>query len=544
MISVENSESGGFFMEKLYYNGAIVTMEGEGDTVEAVLVADGIIKAAGAYDTVAAQKSETCELVDLQGKTLMPSFIDPHGHVAGMAPMFADLCDLSACNNLQEIVDTLKAYLAERQIPAGQPVVGINYDDNFLAEECHPDRKLLDTVSTEHPVIAMHVSVHMVIGNTMALEVCKYADDTVIPGGEIGHYEDGTLNGYLAEAASYNMIGYVMYGMQSRMAELWGIAEKQYFSYGVTTAQEGASNVDLIGMQKQFDQYGMMHLDVVNYISVLSDVDGALEKHADTIGKYVGHVKTGGYKLVLDGSPQARTAWMTKPYEGSTDCGVPIVKTEEVEKWLKRSMDENMQMLAHCNGDAAADQYLNAVEKVLPLSENPNKENLRFTMIHCQTARKDQYERMAKLKMIPSIYVAHVNYWGDVHMKNFGPERGSRVSAVKDALDNGLVYNFHTDTPVMPPNMLLCVWCAVNRISRKGNLIGPEQRVSVYDALKGITINAAYAYFEEDSKGSIKAGKRADLVVLSDNPMTVDPMAIRDIKVLETIKDGVTVYTA
>ena len=129
-------------------------------------------------------------------------------------------------------------------------------------------------------------------------------------------------------------------------------------------------------------------------------------------------------------------------------------------------------------------------------------------------------------------------------MKNFGPARGSRVSPVKEALDAGLVYNFHTDTPVVKPDLLHSVWSAVNRVTRKGQTIGEELKIGVYDALKGITINAAYSYFEEDSKGSIKEGKRADLVVLDANPLKVDPMAIKDIKVLETIKDGVTVYTA
>ena len=533
-------------MEKLYFNGDIITMEGEGDTVEAVLVADGIIKATGNYDDVAAQKSADCEMVDLQGKTLMPGLIDPHSHIAGMAPMFADLCDLSKCENMEQIVDAMKAYLAERQIPAGQPVVGVNYDDNFLAEQRHPDRKLLDTISTEHPVILLHISVHMVVGNTMALQVCNYTNEKEFPGGEVGRYEDGTMNGYLAETASYDMIGYVMFGMQSQMAKVWGAAQKLYLSHGVTTAQEGSSSLDLVKMLMGFDKAGMLKLDVVNYISIsdYADCGESMAAVPTTHRKYDGHVKVGGYKLILDGSPQARTAWVSQPYEGTSECGVPILSDEKAEAAVKRAMDDDVQLLAHCNGDAASEQYLRAVEKMLPLSENPNKENLRFTMIHCQTVRKDQIERMAKLKMIPSIYVGHVNYWGDVHMKNFGPVRGSRISPVKDALDAGLVYNLHTDCPVMPPDMLMMAWCAVNRVSRNGNLIGPEQRVSVYDALKGITINAAYAYFEEDSKGSIKAGKRADLVILSDSPMKVDPMAIRDIKVLETIKDGETVYTA
>ena len=149
---------------------------------------------------------------------------------------------------------------------------------------------------------------------------------------------------------------------------------------------------------------------------------------------------------------------------------------------------------------------------------------------------------MAKLKMLPSIFIGHVYYWGDIHMKNFGPQRGHRISPAKDALDRGLIINFHQDTPVTKPNMLHSVWAAVNRISRMGNVIGEDQKIGVYDALKAVTINAAYAYFEEDSKGSLKVGKRADLVILDKSPMAVAPMEIKDIRVMETIKDGKTIY--
>ena len=194
------------------------------------------------------------EELDYRRLELMPGLIDPHSHIAGMAPMFADLCDLSKCENMEQIVDAMKAYLAERQIPAGQPVVGVNYDDNFLAEQRHPDRKLLDTISTEHPVILLHISVHMVVGNTMALQVCNYTNEKEFPGGEVGRYEDGTMNGYLAETASYDMIGYVMFGMQSQMAKVWGAAQKLYLSHGVTTAQEGSSSLDLVKMLMGFDK--------------------------------------------------------------------------------------------------------------------------------------------------------------------------------------------------------------------------------------------------------------------------------------------------
>lgn len=172
-------------MEKLYFNGDIITMEGPNDVVEAMLVADGKIKAVGAYDAVAAQKSADCEMVDLQGKTLMPSFIDAHGHIT-MTPMFAGQCDLSECNNFAEIVAALKAYKEEHQVPAGETIVGVNYDHNFLEEEIHPHRDLLDEVSVENPVCVLHVSVHMLVANSKALEAAGMKDGMPdIPGGEV-----------------------------------------------------------------------------------------------------------------------------------------------------------------------------------------------------------------------------------------------------------------------------------------------------------------------------------------------------------------------
>jgi len=530
-------------MEQLYYNGDLITMEGEGDYAEALLVADGRIKAVGRYDTVAAQMHKDCVRIDLHGKTLMPAFLDGHSHAASVAPMFADLCDLSACSCFDDIVAALTKYKNERQIPMGQPIVGCNYDEHFLAEYAHPDCDLLDRVSTVHPITILHVSVHIVVCNTMALEEVGYhADMADIPGGEIGRYDDGRLNGFLGDTANYPVIYRIFSALQQKMTQLWRITQQEYLSHGITTVQDGNGDDDTIRMMLALDRAGLVQVDVVLYESVNSEARQTMKTYAALYQRYQGHVKVGGYKLVLDGSPQARTAWMTQPYQDSTYCGRALFQDADVEAWVKAALDDNKQLLAHCNGDAASDQFLRSVENMLPLSDNPNKERLRFVMIHCQTVRKDQMARMARLKMIPSIFVSHVNIWGDVHIENLGRMRGSRVSPVKDALDAGLPYNFHTDTPVMKPDMLHAVWAAVNRVTRNGKVIGPEQRVSVYDALKGITIHTAYAYFEEDSKGSLKAGKRADLVVLSQNPLKVDPMTIKDIQVLATIKDGVCVY--
>lgn len=538
-------------MQKLYYNGEIITMEGEGQYAEALLVEDGLIKVVGTKAEAEGKKAADCEMVDLAGKTLMPSFIDGHSHF-GSAGQYSIMCNLEEAKNFDDIASILKKFIDERTWEPGDVVVGYAYDHNFLEEGRHPDKKVLDRASSELPIMISHTSGHMGVVNSKGLELAGYDENTPdMEGGLIDRYP-GTRepNGYLEELA--------ILGLRSKLdlskydlSELMIAGQKEYLAHGITTAQDGGTSLETISLLKKADAEGKLKLDVVTYPSPLkamtADLEEVMTKHADCVKKYTGHVKIGGYKILLDGSPQGRTAWMSKPYvafEGDDPdyCAYPWLKHEEAKACVQKAIDDNQQLLCHCNGDAASEEFVSLYEECLTTTSNPNKDNLRPVMIHCQTVRDDQLDRMAKLHMVPSIFVAHTWYWGDVHLKNFGPERGSRVSPVKSALDRGLYYNLHTDTPVVKPKMLHSVWAAVNRITRGGVEIGPEQRVGVYDALKGITINAAHCYFEEDSKGSLKAGKRADLVILDQNPLKIDKMKIRDIQVLETIKDGETVY--
>src|SRR5699024_1655180 len=202
----------------------------------------------------------------------------------------------------------------------------------------------------------------------------------------------------------------------------------------------------------------------------------------------------------------------------------------------------DVQLLTHCNGDAASEQLLNSYEAALEVSDNPNKNNLRPVMIHYQTVRDDKLDRMVDIQMIPSIFNAHTYYWGDINTKNLGTKRCKKISPAKTEYDKRSVVNFHQDAPVVAPDMLHSIWCAVNRITRSVVKIGEEECISVYDALKAVTINAAYAYFEEDEKGSIAEGKLADFVVLDRNPLEVETMEIKDIQVVETIKEGESVF--
>lgn len=535
-------------MDKVYYNGSIITMEGNSaedmlaNAPEAVLVRSGEIAAVGSAAEVKKEAFGT-EWVDLQGKCLMPAFIDAHSHIVMNGQM--TLCaDLSECESFDEIIRTLKAYIEKNHITKDQAVMGFGYDHNFLKENTQPDKRVLDQASREIPIMIIHVSAHLACVNSVALSLAHVDAATPDPaGGRIGRLEGSKEpSGYLEEAGMQMLSDVVGRRMKIDTAYMFEHMQDVYLENGVTTAQDGASTVSDIEVLKRMSDVHQLKLDVVAYPLMQNGGTELMAREGEYYRDYQNNFKIGGYKLVLDGSPQGRSAWMSEPYLGGEEgyCGYPWMPDDEVERFVCQAVQEKRQLLVHCNGDAASEQFLNAYEKAVSMIGNT--EDLRPVMIHCQTVRNDQLDRMAKLNMIASVFVGHVWYWGDVHMRNFGEARGRHISPVKDALDRGILVNFHQDTPVTKPRMLHSVWCAVNRISRSGQLIGEDQKVSVLEALKAVTINAAYEYFEENKKGSIRVGKNADLVILDQSPFTVDPMEIRDIAVLETIKDGVTVF--
>ena len=532
-------------MQKLYYGGDIVTMREETDTPEAVLVTDGKISYVGELEEARRQCLPGAEEINLKGKTLMPSFIDPHSHIAMLA-QYTDFANLGKCTSFKDLAVTLSDWLKEKRLAEGEVLVGYGYDHNFLDEQQHPTKEVLDRVSDTIPVCILHTSGHMCVANSVLLRECGITADTPDPeGGKFGREEDGTPNGYIEEVpAMVKVLIPVFSRVKADFARQLEKAQQIYLKYGITTVQDGSTNAS--GFQKLAEcaKEQVFHLDVVSYV-LADDLEKTAEEYPEYYQKYHNRLKIGGAKIILDGSPQGRSAWLRKPYEGEkTYCGYPAHTQEETDRWVETAVEKGYQLLAHCNGDAASGQYLAAFEKAAAKTpENPEKiRALRPVMIHCQTVGDDQLDEMKELGMIPSIFVAHTWYWGDVHLKNLGSVRGAHISPARAAMERGLIYNFHQDTPVVEPDMLHTVWCAVNRVTRSGKPIGQEQCISVYEALKGVTIHGAYAYHEEERKGTLEAGKLADMVILDRNPLKTDKMQIRDIQVLETIKEGKTLY--
>lgn len=537
-------------MDTLYYNGKILTMvepdigSALANMPEALLVKNGKVAKTGSLQQLRAEAPKHTKLIDLQGACLMPAFVDPHGHavLCGQTGMMADL---SQCESFSQIISTLRDYIAHNHISKKGAVIGFGYDHNFLKEKAQPDKRILDQVSTDIPIMILHVSAHLSCANSAALELAGITADTKSPeGGLIGRLPDSTEpSGYLEESAMQLLQQAVIKRFKPKIMKMLRGIQQKYIENGITTIQDGATTKADFMILKVMSALGMLKVDVVAYPLMPSGGESLLHANRKYVRTYRNHLKIGGYKLVLDGSPQGRSAWMSEPYTGEPAdyCGYPWMQDDAVYQCVKTAIEQEQQLLAHCNGDAASQQFLNAYERVL--AETSSTADLRPVMIHCQTVRNDQLDRMARLDMIASVFVGHVWYWGDVHLRNFGPQRGNHISPAKDAIDRGIHVNFHQDPPVTRPNMLHSVWCAVNRVSREGNVIGSDQKVDAYQALRAVTAEGAYQYFEEDTKGTLAEGMRADMVILSASPLEVSPMEIRNISVLETIKDGKTIYT-
>jgi predicted amidohydrolase YtcJ len=289
---------------------------------------------------------------------------------------------------------------------------------------------------------------------------------------------------------------------------------------------------------------GSLILDVVAY-QFITGAKEVLEKHpASTFGTYRNCLKLGGIKVTLDASPQGRTAYFRKPYltggpGGESNWrGEPMFPPDEVEEFVKSVYDHNLQLLVHCYGDAAIDLLLSAHEKVA----KDRFADRRTTVIHSQFVRPDQLMKYQDYHFLASFFTEHCFYFGETHIQNRGREQAFFLSPMKSALDLGLRCANQTDFNVSPIDQMFVLCSAVNRISRGGTIIGPDQRITPLESLRAITIGAVHMYHEEQTNGSLEVGKLADLVILDQNPLTVDPMSIKDIRVLETIKEGTTIY--
>ncbi|WP_270087737.1 amidohydrolase [Sphingobacterium sp. SYP-B4668] len=546
--------------DTIYFGGHIITMEEGIDSVEAVAIRDGKILFVGSKADAYQYLSDSTKQYDLKGKTLLPGFIDAHGHLTSRAGMMQAV-DLSpspygAVNSINDLQHVLRDYIDTHKIKSGQPIISNGYDDAIMVEHRHPTRAELDAISSTVPIIAIHASGHASVANSPMLALVGIDESTKEPSG--GHFGRDPLtkklNGKLEENASFTALLTLTKKMaphesgndNSQALRDLEKAQEEWLSYGQTTICDGRTMGASVDLLKEAAAKGLLKADIV-YFPDYEYFKKSFDDFKPEYMVYKDRLKLGGFKFSDDGSPQGKTAWLTQPYlvppegKGADYKGFPIFEDTTLYNDLKTLFSNNITAQMHVNGDAAIDQAIRVIKQLK--DEGIYRPELRATLIHVQNSRPDHIQKIKDIGVIPSYFSTHVYLWGDWHYSSvFGPERAAFISPAQSAIKAGILFTMHHDSPVTPPDLITAMYSAVNRKTRSGRILGPDERISAMNALKAITINAAYQYHEEDSKGSLKAGKLADLVVLDQNPLTIDPLKMRDIKVLETIKEGKTVY--
>ena len=533
--------------DSVYIGEHIISMTGVNPG--AVAVRGDRILATGSVQEIELLIGESTRVIELGEQALLPGFIDAHGHFSALART-ADYVDLSpppvgGAESIADIVRALRLAIEQSSIPAGTLVTGFGYDDSLLEERRHPTRFDLDEASTSHPIVIRHVSGHLAVGNSLALADAGISAETPDPaGGIVRRLENGAPDGVMEETAMTLLPDAVANLTPERFAELRRQALQIYAAYGITTIQDSNLPLDYIEMLRQEAASEAYPVDMVAYAMANPLSDEALDS-IELEQNYVNGFRLGGIKFTLDGSPQGRTAWLTEPYEegppGAADDYVayPSYEPSEYLRRIPAIIERGIPALVHVNGDAAIDLMLEGLESIAQKGPLPDH---RSVAIHAQLARPDQLDRMRELGVLPSFYAVHPFFWGDWHRLSFGDERASFISPLRAALDRGIPITIHNDSPVVPPDMMRLVAIAVNRETRSGYVLGPDQRVDVMEALHAVTLGAAYQYFEENEKGSLEAGKRADFVILARDPRVVESEALADIDIVETVSRGVSVY--
>lgn len=532
--------------DSIYFNGNIYTMVDGNREVEAVAVKNGKIFATGTKDEIFALKDTDTILNDLEGNTLMPGFIDAHSHF-GNAVHLAKFADLSSApvgdvENISDIIEKLQALKEKFDIKDGEFIVGYGYDPDLLDEKRHPTKFDLDEFFPNNPVLLNHVSGHLGVANSAALEYFGVDETTADPAGGAYHRVEGSNepNGVLYEYAFLNMaLQLPKPDLNAVIEEDLPLAIEYYASNGVTTANDGFTDPGTIELLSKSAQEGKLYIDVIALPGSKGSTDVITELEYSK--EYKNHLRFGGLKLVLDGSPQGKTAYFTESYNHSHDHGMANLTQDQVNELVKVAYENNVQVYAHTNGDGAVDMLLDA-HAYAQETLGEKFDDRRTVAIHSQFVRKDQLNKYVEYGIVPSYFTNHAYFWGDVHIENLGQDRAEFLSPLVSSKELGLIYTNHTDYMVTPINQLFTVMTAVGRKTRSGLILGPSERADIWDAFKAITINAAYQYGEEDIKGSLEEGKYADFVILGDNPFEVEVDDIASIEVLETIKEGSSIY--
>jgi predicted amidohydrolase YtcJ len=544
----------------IYQAKQILTMNPSNPTATHVAVRDGRILGAGTLKELAGWGKY--ELDDsFKHHVLTPGFVEAHAHLLeGAMAQFPyvgffdrrqpDGTTAKAIKSYDELIAYLKQLDANMKDPDA-PLFVQGFDPIYFSGE-RLTLKQLDQVSTTRPIFIIHASGHLATCNTATLKANNITRDAKTPG--VGRFEDGEPNGELQEPPAMSLVSFFMPTMLSALGSeqammLYGNAAR---NGGITTCSDLGSmalmDPKALAPWKRVTEDPAFPIRVAAYnFPVVAGTTGDWLSLAQQQKKLQETESTDrlrflGVKFVIDGSIQGWTAMLNEPgYYTGDDHGLLLTVPEQFKDWLRPFHEAGVNVHVHCNGDKTADVFLDAVEDVLKRCAWLDH---RHTCQHAQLVTSAQLRRMAKLGVCANFFANHIWYWGDQHYEQtVGPERANRMQPCATAKREGVHFSLHSDANVTPLGQLHTMWCVVNRVTPSGRVLGEHERISAYDALYAVTVDAAYQLHLDHEIGSIEAGKLADFTVLEENPLEVDPMKIKDIGIWGTVVGG-TKYAA
>jgi predicted amidohydrolase YtcJ len=537
----------------------VITVDRADSVAQAVAVKGDRIIHVGSTGEVRSLVGQHTRVLVLKNKTLLPGFIEPHTHFMSFGSRLRMVNVRTPPN--ETIADVLERIKERAEVtPRGEWIQAQGYEHTAIREKRWPTRAELDSAAPGHPLVITYRSSHVWMANSQALELAGISKDTPQPQG--GHIDrdpqTGEPTGVLREkAASKPITRLLPHPTLEELKEGVIQAGKEYLSVGITSTHDAGTGdtPDHYRAYQETIEEGKLKVRVYLMIHDLPYARFYMERD---LGLRTGfgndRLRLGPVKTCSDGSIQVYTCAFYEPYITSDTIdpnkdsrGVLQVLPEDQKRIVQEAHSKGYQLAIHAQGDRGIDVALDAIEAAMEKYPRPDP---RHRIEHCQGVSREGLERMKRLGVIASFYPHHLWYWGDRHISEFlGMERASRLDPMKSAMDLGIVTIAHSDTPIALPkdplfatDPLFGMWCAINRKTRAGVVLGPEERISPMQGIRAYTINAAYASFEENIKGSIETGKLADFVVLSQSPLEVDPWEIRNIQVEKTVVGGEIVY--
>lgn len=535
----------------IYAARKIITMVPNRPEATHVAVRDGRVLAVGNLAEVSGWTDPGELHLDetFADKVLLPGFVEGHAHmmaggvwqytyvgfqdrISPEGELWEGLRDIEAVTNrLRQI---------ESELEPGTPLIAWGFDPIFLTAH-RLNRYDLDLVSKDRPVAVIHSNFHLLTANSVALEMARYDRTTNVTGVDLG--EDGEPTGELQEmAAMFPVMRRLKIDLRSlaRTASAIRAYGKICHRSGVTTATDlindlPLEDVELMTAITGEEDYPMRLVSVLNAHTAPAEevVAHALKLRGLSTDK----LRLGSIKIITDGSIQGFTARMRWPgYYKGPDHGIWNIPPEQLITTVETLNAAGVHMHIHVNGDEASDVTIEAVARAL--RKNPNPDH-RHVLQHCQLADAAQFRKIRNLGLCVNLFANHVFYFGDQHYElTVGPERAERIDACATALSEGVPLAIHSDAPVTPMGPLFTAWCAINRVTPSGRVLGAAERISVEEALRAVTLGPAYTLHLDHEIGSIEVGKKADFAVLDDDPLSVDPMTVKDIGVWGTVLAG------